>query len=251
MQKLVVFLPAFNEEKSIAEVIRNIPRHFHPSIQVEVLVVDDGSMDGTVEVAKAAGADHIFSFSKNQGLGAAVRKGLELSYQLNADVSVMIDADNEYPADQIPDIVLPILMGESDYVMGSRFLGSIKGMRWNRRIGNYCFTLLQTILIGKWIYDGQSGMRAFSKQAMKHAEIIHDYNYAQVLTLNLIRKGFRMKEIPIKYQVRTTGESFIKFKSYMSSVLPAILREMVRPVEKVNIKHKADFQLKYDQFSKN
>jgi glycosyltransferase involved in cell wall biosynthesis len=248
MQKLIVFLPAFNEEKSIAEVIRKIPRHFHPLIKVEVLIIDDGSKDRTVEVAKANGADHIYSFSKNQGLGAAVRKGLELSYQLGAEVSVMIDADNEYPAEQIPDIVLPIMMGESDYVMGSRFLGSIKGMRWNRRIGNYCFTFLQSLLIGKWIYDGQSGMRAFSRQAMENAEIIHDYNYAQVLTLNLIRKGFRMREIPIRYQVRTTGESFIKFKSYMSSVLPAILREMARPVKKVKINQQTNYQLEYDHF---
>jgi hypothetical protein len=118
--------------------------------------------------------------------------------------------------------------------MGSRFLGTINGMKWNRRIGNYCFTFLQALLLRKWIYDGQSGMRAFSRQAMEEAEIIHDYNYAQVVTLNLIRKGFRMKEIPIRYQVRKKGESFIKFRAYMTSVLPAILKEMRRPVKKVS-----------------
>jgi glycosyltransferase involved in cell wall biosynthesis len=232
-QKLIVFLPAHNEEKSIANVIRKIPREFHPSVKVEVLIIDDGSRDRTVEIAKNAGADHIFSFEKNQGLGAAVRKGLELSFKMGADISVMIDADDEYPAEQIPEIVFPILIGESDYVMGSRFLGTIKGMKWNRRLGNYCFTFLQSLLIGRWIYDGQSGMRAFSRLVMEHAEIIHDYNYAQVLTLNLVRKGFRMKEIPIRYQVRTTGESFIKFQSYMTSVLPAIIKEMTRKVERV------------------
>jgi glycosyltransferase involved in cell wall biosynthesis len=236
--KLIVFLPAHNEEKSIANVINKIPRNFHPSIKVEVLVIDDGSNDRTVEVARSAGANHIYSFEKNKGLGSAVRKGLELSFRLDADISVMIDADDEYPAEQIPDLISPILQGESDYVMGSRFLGSIKGMKWNRRIGNYCFTLLQSLLIRRWIYDGQSGMRGFSRQVMEHAEIIHDYNYAQVLTLNLIRKGFRMKEIPIRYQVRTTGESFIKFKSYMKSVLPAILKEMSRPVERVRVDEK-------------
>ncbi|MBI0577105.1 glycosyltransferase family 2 protein [Neobacillus cucumis] len=233
-KKIIVFLPAYNEEASIAEVIQKIPREFHQNINVEVLVINDGSNDNTVEVARNAGANYIHSFAFNQGLGAAVRKGLELCVSYGADIGVMIDADNEYPADQIPDLVEPIFNGTADYVMGSRFLGTINGMKWNRRLGNYCFTLLQALLLRRWIYDGQSGMRAFSRNAMKEAEIIHDYNYAQVVTLNLIRKGFRMKEIPIRYQVRNTGESFIKFKKYMTSVLPAILKEMRRPVKKVN-----------------
>lgn len=232
-QKVIVFLPAFNEEESIAQVIQKIPRDFDPKVRVEVLVINDGSNDRTVEQSWASGADYVHTFAKNLGLGAAVRKGLELCVLNGADIGVMIDADNEYPADQIPDIVNPILVGTADYVMGSRFLGTIEGMQWNRRIGNYCFTFLQALLLRKWIYDGQSGMRAFSRQAMEEAEIVHDYNYAQVVTLNLIRKGFRMKEIPIRYQVRKTGESFIKFRSYMTSVLPAILKEMTRPVKKV------------------
>jgi glycosyltransferase involved in cell wall biosynthesis len=233
-QKVIVFLPAFNEEESIVEVIQNIPRHFNQNVCVEVLVINDGSSDRTEELSWEAGADYVHTFPKNKGLGAAVRKGLELCAANGADIGVMIDADNEYPAEQIPELIEPILMGTHDYVMGSRFLGTIKGMRWNRRLGNYCFTFLQALLLRKWIYDGQSGMRAFSRQAMIEAEIIHDYNYAQVVTLNLIRKGFRMKEIPIRYQVRKTGESFIKFKAYMTSVLPAILKEMRRPVNKVD-----------------
>lgn len=232
-QKIIVFLPAYNEEESITEVIKNIPREFNPNVKIEVLVVNDGSSDRTEELSWEAGADYVHTTIFNQGLGAAVRKGLELCVLHGADIGVMIDADNEYPADQIPELVEPILNGRADYVMGSRFLGTINGMKWNRRIGNYCFTFLQSIFLRRWIYDGQSGMRAFSREAMCEAEIIHDYNYAQVVTLNLVRKGFRMKEIPIRYQVRKTGKSFIKFKSYMSSVLPAIFKEMCRPVVKV------------------
>ncbi len=123
--------------------------------------------------------------------------------------------------------------------MGSRFLGSIKGMKIHRRLGNYCFTFIQSLLLKKWIYDGQSGMRAFSRQALEHAEIIHDYNYAQVITLNLVRKGFRVQEVPIQYQVRTTGESFITFRGYLSTVLPAIIKEMSRPVQKVELNSSA------------
>ncbi|MCA1031974.1 glycosyltransferase family 2 protein [Bacillus timonensis] len=248
-QRVIVFLPAYNEEETIAEVIKKIPRNINPFVEVKVLVIDDGSTDRTVEVSKRAGADFIYQFERNMGLGAAVRKGIEESLLLQADISVMIDADNEYPANQIPELLEPIFLGEADYVMGSRFLGKIQGMKLHRRLGNYAFTLLQSILLQKWIYDGQSGMRAFSKQTMEHAEIIHDYNYAQVLTLNLVRKGFRVKEIPINYQVRTKGQSFIKFKAYMSSVLPAIYKEMSRPAKKVRIEKEAhvmqEFVTKY------
>jgi glycosyltransferase involved in cell wall biosynthesis len=232
-QSLIVFLPAYNEEAVIGDVIKRIPRKFHPNIDIKVMIIDDGSSDNTVLEAKKAGVDIIVSFKKNQGLGAAVRAGLHECVKNGADVGVMIDADGEYPPEQIPELVFPILAGTVDYTMGSRFLGTIKGMKLHRRLGNYFFTHLQSILLRKWIFDGQSGMRAFSRQAMEHAEIIHDYNYAQVLTLNLIRKGFQVKEIPIRYHVRTTGQSFIKFKAYLGSVLPAIIKEMKRPVKKV------------------
>jgi glycosyltransferase involved in cell wall biosynthesis len=231
--RVIVFLPAHNEKDNIGQVIRRIPRDFDPNVEVAVLVIDDGSTDETVEVAREAGADHIVSFPRNRGLGAAVREGLRESVRLGGTIGVMLDADNEYPPEQIPDVIAPILRDEADYTMGSRFLGTIQGMKLHRRLGNYFFTLLQAILLRKMIYDGQSGMRAFSREAMEHAEIIHDYNYAQVVTLNLIRKGFRMREIPIRYHVRTKGQSFIKFRQYLTRVLPAILKEMKRPVNKV------------------
>ncbi|OZM57910.1 glycosyl transferase family 2 [Lottiidibacillus patelloidae] len=234
-QKVIVFLPAYNEEDSIGEVLSKIPRYFHEKVEVKALVIDDGSTDKTIEVAKQFGADYIVQKDKNMGLGSAVRTGLAECYRLGADIAVMIDADNEYPAEQIPNILQPIFKGEADYTMGSRFKGTIKGMKLHRRLGNYVFTLIQAILLRRWIYDGQSGMRAFSRQAMEHGEIIHDYNYAQVITLNLVRKGFRVKEIPITYQVRTKGESFIKFRAYMTSVIPAIVKEMSRKVKRVEI----------------
>jgi glycosyltransferase involved in cell wall biosynthesis len=239
-KKLVVFIPAHNEVGNIERVISRIPRHFHPQYTVQVVVIDDGSTDGTAETAKQAGADKVYSFAANRGLGAAVREGLTQSCLLGADIGLMIDADNEYPPEQIPEVVAPIIQGAADYTFGSRFKGSIAGMKLHRRLGNYMFTLLQSILLRKWIYDGQSGMRGFSRQAMENAEIIHDYNYAQVLTLNLLRKGFRLEEVPIAYQVRTQGQSFIKFRQYVKSVIPAIYKEMRRPVHRSIQKGMAD-----------
>jgi glycosyltransferase involved in cell wall biosynthesis len=231
-KKIVVFMPAHNEENNIGAVISRVPRFFHPEYTVEVVVIDDGSEDNTVVIAKQAGADYIVSFSSNRGLGAAVREGLAQCCHLNADIGLMIDADNEYPPELIPDVVAPIIANDADYTFGSRFKGQIRGMKLHRRLGNYVFTFLQSLLLRKWIYDGQSGMRGFSREAMEKAEIIHDYNYAQVLTLNLIRQGYRLQEVPITYQVRTKGQSFIKFREYVSTVIPAIYKEMRRPVNK-------------------
>ncbi|MBO9610406.1 MAG: flippase-like domain-containing protein [Paenibacillaceae bacterium] len=228
LRTIVVFLPAHNEADNIAAVIARIPRFFHPDFHVKVLVIDDGSRDATAELAWEAGADRVVSFPRNRGLGAAVREGLAECCRMGADAGLMIDADNEYPPEQIPDVLAPILSGAADYTFGSRFKGRIRGMKLHRRLGNYAFTLLQVLLLRKWISDGQSGMRGFSREAMDRAEINHDYNYAQVLTINLLRQGFRLAEVPIDYQVRTKGQSFIKFRQYVTSVLPAIYREMRR-----------------------
>lgn len=100
-QKVIVFMPAHNEEESIGDVIKRVPRSIHPWVEVEVLVINDGSTDRTVEVARHAGADHIITFERNQGLGAAVREGLKASVELGAHIGVMIDADGEYPPEQI------------------------------------------------------------------------------------------------------------------------------------------------------
>jgi glycosyltransferase involved in cell wall biosynthesis len=226
--KLVVVIPALNEEASVGTVIRKVPRHFTPDLEVEVLVVNDGSTDRTVEVSLEAGADYVLSFPKRRGLGAAVRTGLKQAYLVGADIAVMIDADDEYPAEYIPQSIAPILQGEADYVLASRFAGRIDGMKLHRRYGNYFFTLLQMMLLRRAITDGQTGFRAFSRQVLKKMDIIHDYNYAQVMTLNIVRQGFRMAEVPIPYKVRTTGTSFIRFWPYVSHVFPAIVKEMRR-----------------------
>ncbi len=101
-------------------------------------------------------------------------------------------------------------------------------MSLHRRLGNYAFTALLMLLTRRRITDGQTGMRAFSREAARRAEIIHDYNYAQVLTLDLLRKGMRMEEVPIRYRVSEHGESFIRW-SYPARVLPAIWRELRGP----------------------
>ncbi len=127
---------------------------------------------------------------------------------------------------QIPDMLAPIENGTADYVLGSRYLGSRNGQRPIRLLGNLAFTALLCLASGRVISDGQTGLRAFSRRALECAEIIHDYNYAQVLTLDLLRKGMRLAEVPIDYQVRANGTSFIG-PEYLWRVPSAMLKEML------------------------
>ena len=223
-QPVVLFMPAHNEEESVGSCVQRAPASIlgHP---VEVLVVDDGSSDATAQRAAAAGAE-VISQPSNRGLGAAVRLGLAAGVDRGAVAVAFCDADGEYPPEELEALVAPILAGDADYVAGSRFLGRIHHMRPHRRLGNMVLTRTLSIIARRRITDGQTGYRAFSRSAAADAEIIHDYNYAQVLTLDLLAKGYRYSEVPISYRFRTTGQSFVKLGRYLRNVIPAVYREL-------------------------
>ena len=221
---VVLFMPAHNEEASIAGVIERVPRRVHGH-RVLCLVIDDGSDDRTAERAGSAGAE-VLSESRNRGLGFAVRRGLREAVARNACAVAFCDADGEYAPEELERIVGPILRGEADYVVGSRRRGSITRMLPHRRLGNVVLTLMLRFIARRPISDGQSGYRAFSREAAADAEIVHDFNYAQVLTLDLIAKGYRYAEMPITYGFRVTGRSFIRLGRYLRHVLPAIRAEL-------------------------
>ena len=221
---VVLFMPAHNEEASVADCVRRAPGVVLGR-PVVVLVIDDGSTDATAVRARAAGAE-VISLPANRGLGAAVRLGLAESVDRGADAVAFCDADGEYPPEELEALVAPILAGEADYVAGSRFLGRIDHMRFHRRIGNKVLTRTLSVVARRRITDGQTGYRAFSPAAAADAEVIHDFNYAQVITLDLLAKGYRYAEVPISYHFRTTGESFVRLGRYLRNVIPAVYREL-------------------------
>jgi glycosyltransferase involved in cell wall biosynthesis len=230
MKRVVVFIPAWNEAEAIGELLHRVGLVQMQGVQFQSVVIDDGSTDQTAEIAQRNGA-HVVTHGHNRGLGAAVRTGLQTAYELGADCAVMIDADLEYPPEAIPQLIAPILRSEQDYMLASRFRGKMRGMLLHRFCGNLFFTLVQMLIVRRWISDGQTGMRGFSRWAMSNSRIIHDYNYAQVLTIHLCRRGCRMGEIGIDYQVRTTGQSFIRFIPYVTNVFKGIWRELRTPVD--------------------
>jgi glycosyltransferase involved in cell wall biosynthesis len=227
MKVLAVVVPAKDEEATIGELLDRVARVRVPGHELRPIVADDGSADRTAEIARERGAV-VVRHPRNLGLGAAVRTGLQAAVEAGASMVAYLDADLEYCPEDIPRLVEPILADRADYVLGSRFLGGVRGMRLYRRLGNHAFTALLMLLTRRRISDGQTGMRAFSREAASQAEIIHDYNYAQVLTLDLLRKGFRMEEVSIRYRVREHGASFVNWR-YPIKVLPAIWRELRSP----------------------
>ena len=221
---LAVIVPAYNEAGNLPDTLARMPTRQLPDMHI--IVVDDGSTDGTGDAARRHGADIVVRHDINRGLGAALRTGIETARKLDARAAVYIDADGEYPPSQIPDLLAPIDAGEADYVLGSRYMGSIERQPVLRRIGNMLFTGLLCLAAGRRITDGQTGFRAFSRRALECAEIIHDYNYAQVLTLDLLKKGMRMREVPISYSYRTKEKSFISMK-YLWRAPVGMIRQML------------------------
>ena len=227
---LAVIIPVHNEAGAIGTVVTGVPRARLRELGLtpQVIVVDDGSTDNSAVEAYQAGADKIVTHHTRQGLGAALRSGLAAARESGAAATVYLDGDGEYDPADIPAVAAPVLRGEADYVLGVRFPSAAAIMQPSRQRGNRCFTWLMRLLTGKRLDDAQSGFRAFSARAVAGAEIVHDYNYAQVLTLNLLAKQMRMAQTPIRYRVRGRGQSFIRYAEYLRRVVPAMVHEMAR-----------------------
>jgi uncharacterized membrane protein YbhN (UPF0104 family) len=223
---VVLVLPARNEAPRIAAVLRRVP----PTAcghEVRVVVVDDGSTDDTVDIARAQGAT-VVQHPDGLGLGAAVRTGLRTAVALDCAAVAFCDADGEYAPEELATVVGPVLRGEAQYVVGSRFTGTIHHMRAHRRFGNVVLTRWVRWMVRRPVTDGQSGYRALSCEAAAHVEIVHDYNYAQVLTVELIGRGYGYAEVPISYSFRTSGRSFVRLGRYLTHVVPSTLRLLRR-----------------------
>jgi hypothetical protein len=223
-RRCLALVVARDEEPRIGEVLARLPSRAC-GMAVDALVVDDGSRDRTAEIARAAGAV-VIGHEASRGLGAALRTGLSHAREAGYEAVVYLDGDGEYDAAELPRLLYPVVRGRADYVLGSRFLGDRRGMSWHRTLANRATTSLVATLMGGAVHtDGQTGYRAFSRRATEAAEIGHDYNYAQVLTLSLWGAGIEPVEVPISYRRRSAGRSFVRYPEYLVRVAPALWRQ--------------------------
>lgn len=204
--KLVVTIPAYNEERSIADVITEIPRQVEGIEAVEVLVIDDGSTDDTLSQAREAGADNILSHKKNEGLGITFKDGLEAALEMGADIIVNIDGDGQYNAREIPALAKPLVEDKADIVLGWRDIDRLDFMPRGKRIGNKVATWLTNKISGMVIKDAQSGFRAFSREAALRMNLSGKYTYVQETIIEAKYKGLKIEQIPIEFRPRQ-GES--------------------------------------------
>lgn len=209
MMKLVIIIPALNEEKTITSVIAGIPRTIPDILQTEILVVDDGSTDATAHAARKAGAQ-VISHAANLGVGAAFQTGISEALQRGADTIVNIDADGQFNPADIPILVAPILQGKAQFVTASRFASPaiVPEMPSINIWGNRWMTWIINFLTGKHFTDVSCGFRAFSRDAAMRLTLFGRFTYTQETFIDLAHKGVSMAEVPLKVRgVREHGRS--------------------------------------------
>lgn len=197
MKKLIVTIPAYNEEKFIGDVIKEIPRFIDGIDKVEVLVLNDGSKDNTVNVAREAGADYVISHNTNKGLAKTFKDAVEEALNRGADIIVNTDADNHYNQSKIPLLLEPILNNKADIVIGSREVKNLDHMPATNKYGN---------LMGSWFVcklanlpqvDVSSGFRAYSKEAALKMNVLSPHTYTHETLIQANDHKLTIAEVPI------------------------------------------------------
>jgi glycosyltransferase involved in cell wall biosynthesis len=175
--KLIIQIPCLNEEATLPQTIAALPRRLEGIDEVELLVVDDGSTDRTVEVARESGVEHIVRLTNNKGLAAAFQAGLDACLKLGADVVVNTDADNQYSGADVPKLLAPILAGEADMVVGDRRVSTIEHFSGPKKALQGAGSWVVRRLSGTEIADTTSGFRAYNREAALGLLVTDDFTY--------------------------------------------------------------------------
>lgn len=196
--KLIVQIPALNERDTIAAVIADIPRSIPGVARVEVLVIDDGCTDDTVAVALRAGADHIVRHTANKGLANAYQTGVDTALRLGADVVVNTDADNQYPGDEIPRLVAPIVAGRADIVIGDRQVQQIEHFSPLKKALQHVGSSVVRWASETDVPDTVSGFRALSREAALRTFVTTDFSYTVEALIQAGKRRLTIMAVPIR-----------------------------------------------------
>ena len=196
--KLIVQIPAYNEETSIAQTLRDIPRKLDGISVIETLVIDDGSTDDTVAAAKKAGATHVLQLKTHRGLSAAFIAGIDSALRLGADIIVNTDADNQYLGADIARLVAPIVRGSAEVVIGDREVARSPHMspfkRMLQRLGSWSVGLASGLRVG----DATSGFRAFSREAAMQINVFNPFTYTLETIIQSGNRNLGVQSVPVR-----------------------------------------------------
>lgn len=195
--KLIIQVPCYNEEESISACLAALPREIPGIDVVEWLIIDDGCNDRTVEIASSLSIDHVVRLPRNMGLARAFMAGIEACLARGADIIVNTDADNQYSADDIPKLILPILEGKADIVIGSRPIDDIQDFsrikKYLQRLGSWVVRLASRTDIP----DGPSGFRAMSRRAAMSINVFDSYTYTIEMIIQAGQRGWTIAHVPV------------------------------------------------------
>jgi glycosyltransferase involved in cell wall biosynthesis len=201
--KLIIQIPCFNEEAQLPTTLSRLPRQIEGFDAVEWLIIDDGSTDRTIEVARAAGVDHVVRLTNNKGLAAAFQAGLDAGLKLGADVIVNTDADNQYEGADIPKLVAPILSGHADMVVGDRQVGTIAhfsaGKKLLQRLGSWVVRQASSTEIP----DTTSGFRAYNREAALSMQAVSRFTYTLETIIQAGKLLVAVEHVPIRTNAKT------------------------------------------------
>jgi glycosyltransferase involved in cell wall biosynthesis len=231
--KLIVQIPCLNEEQTLAATLADIPREIPGIDSIELLVIDDGSTDGTVQVAAAAGVEHILSNKSNQGLARSFSAGLQHALRLGADIVVNTDGDNQYCGADLPALVQPILEGKADIVIGDRQVQSNPHFgKWKKRFQALGSATVRT-LSGTRVPDAVSGFRAITREAGLRLNIISPFSYTTEMIIQAGNKNMTIVSVPVRTNpVYRQSRLFRSIPQFISQQAVSIVRmyAMYRPM---------------------
>lgn len=196
--KLIIQIPCFNEEASLPITLGDLPKQLPGVDSIEVLVIDDGSTDRTVEVAKAHGVQHVVGFSRNRGLARGFMLGVQTCLALGADIVVNTDADNQYCGADIERLIEPILAGRADMVIGARPITTIAHFSLVKKALQRLGTYVVKLVSGTGVADAPSGFRAFSRDAALRLNVFSKYTYTLETLIQAGQKNFHVESVPIR-----------------------------------------------------